>query len=159
MISLHPEGAGLDPSERRFAPHAVKGVSDDMRVMQEEIFGPILPIVPYKTLEEACAYINARPRPLALYVFDDNKARQRWVMDHTRSGGVAINEVVLQFISEALPFGGIGPSGMGSYHGVEGFDTFSHHRAVFTQSRVHFTSLITPPYSSVLSRLFRFITR
>lgn len=159
VIPLHPEAAALDPAERRFGPHAVKGATEDMAILQEEIFGPILPVVPYRTIEEACAYINARPRPLALYLFDDNRTRQRWVMDHTRSGGVAINEVVLQFISEALPFGGIGPSGMGAYHGVEGFDTFSHHRSVFTQSRVHLTSVITPPYSSLLSRLFRFISR
>ena len=159
VIPLHPDTERLDPADRRFAPHVVRGASDAIGVMQEEIFGPILPIVPYKTLEEACAYINARPRPLALYVFDDNKRRQRWVMDHTCSGGVGINEVVLQFISEGLPFGGIGPSGMGSYHGVEGFDSLSHHRAVFTQSRVHLMSLITPPYTSFLSRLFRFISR
>src|SRR5690606_29085212 len=112
------------PGERKIAPTLLLDVNDDMAVMQEEIFGPVLPIVPYDRLDDAIAYVNARPRPLALYYFDDDARRARTVLERTVSGGVAINETLLHFGIDDLPFGGVGASGMGAYHGKEGFETF-----------------------------------
>jgi len=141
---------------RKIAPVVVTGVTDDMTLMQEEIFGPILPVVPYDTLEEAVAYVNARPRPLALYCFDSDRARVEQVMQRTVSGGVSVNDTVLHFAQEGLPFGGIGPSGMGAYHGRDGFRTFSHGKGVFQQSRWTVTDLLVPPYAEVFRRLIGF---
>ena len=143
----------------RMAPHLVTGVKDCMRVMQEEIFGPILPIVPYRTLDEAIAYVNARPRPLALYVFDHDRAAVERVLAETVSGGVTVNETLLHIAQEELPFGGVGPSGMGEYHGRAGFATFSKRKAVFHQSRFNALKLLRPPYGARFERLVRLLTR
>ena len=113
----------------------------------------------YDTLEEAIAYVNARPRPLALYYFDDDRARIRHVLQHTVSGGVTVNDTVYHFAQEELPFGGIGASGMGSYHGRDGFNTFSHAKGIFLQSRLTPTSLLTPPYDAWFQRILRFVIR
>ena len=123
-----------------------------MQVMQDEIFGPLLPIVPYRTLEQALAYVNDRPRPLALYYFGYNKAEQQQVLENTHSGGVCVNETLLHVAIDDLPFGGVGPSGMGRYHGHEGFLTFSHAKAVLTKQRVNSSSAIYPPYGRTLGR-------
>lgn len=141
------------PNVRKIAPVVLAGVTDDMAVMQEEIFGPILPVVAYDTLEDAIAYVNARPRPLALYYFDADSARVQHVMERTVSGGAGVNDTVLHFAQEGLPFGGIGPSGMGAYHGRDGFRTFSHGKGVFLQSRWTFTDLLVPPYAELFRRL------
>lgn len=101
--------------ERRLAHTLVLDVTDDMQLMQEEIFGPILPVLPYDQLDQALAYINQRDRPLALYYFGYNKAEQQYVLSHTHSGGVCINDTLLHVAQDDLPFGGIGPSGMGHY--------------------------------------------
>ena len=143
----------------RMAPHLVTGVKDSMRVMQEEIFGPILPIVAYRTLDEAIAYVNARPRPLALYVFDHDRATVERVLAETVSGGVTVNETLLHIAQEELPFGGVGPSGMGEYHGRAGFETFSKRKAVFHQSRFNALKLLRPPYGARFERLVRILTR
>ena len=127
-------------------------VNDEMQVMQEEIFGPLLPIVPYRNLEQALAYINDRPRPLALYYFGYNKAEQQRVLENTHSGGVCVNETLLHVAIDDLPFGGVGPSGMGCYHGHEGFLTFSHAKAVLTKQRVNSSLAIYPPYGRTLGR-------
>jgi acyl-CoA reductase-like NAD-dependent aldehyde dehydrogenase len=124
--------------------------------MREEIFGPVLPVVPYDTLENAIAFVNARPRPLALYYFDQDRARVGKVLRETVSGGVSINDTVLHFAQDGLPFGGVGESGMGSYHGYEGFRTFSHGKGVFLQSRWTVTDLLVPPYGDLFKRLIRF---
>ena len=141
---------------RKIAPVVVTDVTDDMAMMREEIFGPILPVVTYETLDEAIAYVNARPRPLALYYFDSDRTRADAVLQRTVSGGVSVNDTLLHFAQEGLPFGGIGPSGMGAYHGRDGFRTFSHGKGVFLQSRWTLTGLVAPPYGPRFRRLIGF---
>ncbi len=141
---------------RKIAPAVLTGVTDGMTIMQEEIFGPLLPIVGYRTLDDAIDFVRRRPRPLALYYFDDDRARVTRMLDLTVSGGVTVNDTIYHFAQDALPFGGIGPSGMGAYHGHEGFRTFSHAKAVFFQSRLTLTGLLAPPYAS---RWFRRLMR
>jgi coniferyl-aldehyde dehydrogenase len=150
-----PPGEAGAANARKIAPIILTGVDDGMRVMQEEIFGPILPVAGYATLEEAMARVAARPRPLALYYFDDDGARVQRLLRETIAGGVSINDTVYHFAQEGLPFGGIGRSGMGAYHGVEGFRSFSHAKAVFFQSRLTLTSLLVPPYGRWFRRLIR----
>lgn len=133
---------------RRMPLHILKNVSDDMEVMQEEIFGPILPLVPYDKLDEAIDYINDRERPLALYYFGYDKSEQQHVLTHTHSGGACVNETLMHVAMEDLPFGGIGPSGMGHYHGYEGFLTFSKAKGIVSKQRFNSTSLIFPPYKN-----------
>jgi acyl-CoA reductase-like NAD-dependent aldehyde dehydrogenase len=127
--------------------------------MHEEIFGPILPIVTYRSIEDAIAYVNARPRPLALYHFDLDRSRTRRVLEACIAGGVCVNDTVLHFVQSRLPFGGIGASGMGSYHGHAGFLTFSHRMAVFRQSRLSTFALLRPPYRRFADWMARFLTR
>jgi coniferyl-aldehyde dehydrogenase len=145
---------------RQLAPALLLNVTDHMKIMQEEIFGPLLPVVSYGALDQALAYIQQRPRPLALYVFDDQARRVKQVLRHTHSGGVCINDCVLQVAQDDLPFGGIGASGMGRYHGPEGFKTFSNVRSVFRQSRLSATSMLQPPYGRAwVEHLIRFMLR
>lgn len=148
-------------SNRPFPPTLILGANDSMLVMQGEIFGPILPVVSYSSFDEALSYINARPRPLALYYFDNSKSRTRQVLQQTTSGGVCINDCVLHFAQHRLPFGGVGPSGMGAYHGHEGFKTFSKKKGVFLQSAV--VGSITdrffkPPYTPTTDRVIGLLT-
>ncbi|MFB4392738.1 MULTISPECIES: coniferyl aldehyde dehydrogenase [unclassified Pseudomonas] len=138
---------------RRLPPHLLLGVHDDMQVMHEEIFGPLLPLVPYDSLDDALAYINQRPRPLALYYFGYDRAEQAHVLRHTHSGGVCLNDTLLHVAQDDLPFGGIGPSGMGHYHGQDGFRTFSQAKAVLSKQRINAARLIYPPYGKALQRL------
>jgi coniferyl-aldehyde dehydrogenase len=144
---------------RKIAPTAIANVTDAMAVTRDEIFGPLLPVIPYDTLDKAIAYVNARPRPLALYYFDTDRSRIRQVLQTTMSGGVTINDTVYHFAQEDLPFGGIGASGMGSYHGRDGFNTFSHAKGTFVQSRLTPTGLMTPPYDAGFQRIIRFLIR
>lgn len=123
-------GGQTDPDERYFAPTLLDDIGWDDPVMQEEIFGPILPILTYDKLADAIAQINARPKPLALYVFSKDRAKQDQVLSSTSSGGVCINDTVMQVGVSGLPFGGVGDSGIGSYHGKASFDTFSHQKSV-----------------------------
>jgi coniferyl-aldehyde dehydrogenase len=148
-----------DPAARRFAPVALTGVTDAMRVMQDEIFGPILPVLPYDTLDDAIAFVNARPRPLALYAFSNDRATTDRVLGATTSGGVTVNDTMLHVAQDALPFGGVGPSGMGVYHGREGFDAFSKLRGVYYQRRFNGLSLLKPPYGERFARLIRLMLR
>lgn len=131
----------------------VTNTSDDMLVMQEEIFGPILPIVSYDNIDEAIAYVNNRPRPLALYIYSFNKVLQQKILLRTHAGGVCINDAAFHVANDDLPFGGIGASGMGQYHGVEGFKTFSHAKAVLSRGRISFTSLLFPPFGTKIHQL------
>ena len=150
LIPLYDQGQG------RRMPHAlILDVNDDMQVMQDEIFGPLLPIVPYTHLEQALAYINARPRPLALYYFGYNKTEQQHVVHNTHSGGVSINETLLHVAIDDLPFGGVGHSGMGHYHGHEGFLTFSKAKGVLIKQRLNSSLMIYPPYGRQLGRLIQ----
>ena len=109
--------------------------TDDMAIMKDEIFGPLLPVKTYTNVDEAIGYVNAHGRPLGLYYFGKDGAEQEKVLTRTTSGGVSVNDVIMHVAMEDLPFGGIGPSGMGAYHGIDGFRTFSHAKAVFQQSR------------------------
>ncbi len=138
-----------DPATRRFAPTLVLDAGDDAALMQEEIFGPILPIRGYRNLDEAIAHVNANDRPLALYPFSHDRAQVERILGNTLSGGVTVNDTLLQFAINALPFGGIGASGMGAYHGRAGFDAFSKQLPIVWQSRLAGSDLLKPPYSKV----------
>jgi coniferyl-aldehyde dehydrogenase len=160
VIELNPGGLSPEPGSRKMPIYLVKGATEQMRVMKEEVFGPILPIITYGHLQEALDFINARPRPLALNLFDFDVARRRRVLEETHSGGVCINDAVSQFIAEDLPFGGIGESGMGHYHGHDGFLTFSHQKAVFQRPRINTGKVLYAPHGGWLQRLlYRFYLR
>ena len=130
-----------------------------MQVMHEEIFGPLLPIVPYDTLDDALAYIAARPHPLALYVFDEDRATLDRVQRRTTAGGVTVNDTILHIAQHSLPFGGAGASGMGVYHGEAGFRTFSHMKPVMHQARWNAVGLLNPPYAAKFRQVLRLILR
>lgn len=136
VISLAPSGEDLsDPAVHKIAPTLIVGATDAMRATQEEIFGPTLPIVNYRTLDEAIAYVNARPRPLALYYFGNALTERQYVAARTTSGALIVNDAMTHVFVDALPFGGVGSSGMGHYHGVHGFRALSHAKPVFLQSQ------------------------
>lgn len=131
---------------RTIAPTLVLNVTDDMAVMQEEIFGPLLPVRSWRDMDEVIAYINARPRPLALYYFGVRDATCERVLAHTTSGNVGINNTLMHVAQDDLPFGGVGPSGMGAYHGIEGFRSMSHGKGVFMQKRWNLPVLLRAPF-------------
>ena len=137
------------------SPCLVIDPPDDAAVMREEIFGPVLPLIPYDDLMEVFAHLDRRPVPLALYWFGRDSARREIVLARTRSGGVAINDTIMQVAVEGLPFGGWGASGTGAYHGRAGFDAFTHRRSVLTQSRFSGTRLLRPPYGHVADTVLR----
>lgn len=138
---------------------AVLNTPDNTKLMQEEIFGPILPVVPYDTLDEALEYVRARPRPLALYLFDDNKSTQDLVMEKTIAGGVCINETLMHITQDSLPFGGVGDSGMGHYHGKFGFDALSKYKPIFVQSKLNAMEMLSPPYGKLFAFMSTLLTR
>ncbi|TBU96167.1 coniferyl aldehyde dehydrogenase [Phytopseudomonas dryadis] len=142
-----------DGQDRRMPPSVLLNVNDSMSVMQDEIFGPLLPVVPYDQLDDALAYVAERPRPLALYYFGYDRREQRHVLQHSHSGGVCLNDTLLHVAQEDMPFGGIGASGMGHYHGHEGFLTFSKAKGVFAKQRFNAARLIYPPYGKSVQRL------
>jgi coniferyl-aldehyde dehydrogenase len=144
-----------DDARRMFPPTLILNPTDDMRVMQEEIFGPLLPIKTYNRLDEALDYVNDRDRPLALYYFGENKKNQDYVLENTLSGGVTINDTLYHLPQPNLPFGGVGPSGMGHYHGHFGFLEFSKQKPVFIQTRLAFLDLLTPPYGRLANTVLR----
>ncbi len=149
VIAVNPASEDFAASNARKMPlHIVRDPTDDMAVMQEEIFGPVLPVRRYEAIDAAIDEVNRRDRPLALYYFGRDKAERRRVLDRTISGGVTVNDVIFHISQEELPFGGIGPSGMGAYHGEIGFRTFSHARAVYSQPRLDVAGLagLKPPY-------------
>lgn len=158
IISL-PNDAAHDPARRRFAPTLVLDAPLDSRLMQEEIFGPVLPLVPYDTLDQALQLIAALPRPLALYHFDHDRKRTRRVIAAQLAGGVNVNDCLLQFGQTHLPFGGIGPSGMGQYHGHAGFLAMSKQLPIMYQSRWPSWALMRPPYGKLAERLIGWLVR
>ena len=144
----------------RMVTHLLTNVTDDMTVMREELFGPILPVIPYDSMEEALEFVRRRPRPLALYLFSYDKSLQQRVMARTHAGSMAINEAMLQVGIDDLPFGGIGPSGMGQYHAHEGFLTMSKAKPVLIKGRLNSMKLMYPPYGRGLQQiLFKWLLR
>jgi aldehyde dehydrogenase (NAD+) len=148
-------GGQCDPASRRIAPTLIRVDHAEDPLMQEELFGPLLPVLTVENLEEAIAQINSRPKPLALYLFSRQREQQRTVLERTSSGGVCFNDVVMQAAIPELPFGGVGASGMGAYHGKAGFDTFSHRRSVLDRSFRLDAPLRYPPYGNRLPLLRR----
>jgi coniferyl-aldehyde dehydrogenase len=159
VLRMAPAGESESPHHRTLAPALLLDVQPDMAILREEIFGPLLPLVPYDTLDEALAFVNARPRPLALYWFGRDRTRQRQVLTGTVSGGVTVNDVLLHIAQENLPFGGIGESGIGAYHGEYGFRLFSKEKPVFEQSEWAGTALLRPPYGKAAERVLRILKR
>jgi len=154
--------AGEAGRERRlFTPALVLDVRDDMRIMQEEIFGPLLPLRGYDHVGEAVTEIGARPRPLALYYFGRDTLEREYVLDRTRSGGVTVNDVAMHYLADGLPFGGVGESGMGAYHGEHGFLRFSHERGVLSQTPLDLAGLtgLRPPYGKRLALSLKALLR
>jgi coniferyl-aldehyde dehydrogenase len=155
LIEVNPGHEDFKSSNGNKMPLTIlRNVTDDMKVMQEEIFGPILPVMTYSSMEEAIDYVNAHDRPLGLYYFGSDKAEEAQVLNRTVSGGVTINDVVFHNAMEDLPFGGVGPSGMGNYHGADGFKTFSHMRAVYRQSAMDVAGIagFKPPYGKATAK-------
>jgi coniferyl-aldehyde dehydrogenase len=149
IVELKPEAEDLTQQEhRKIAPTLIIDPTDDMRVMQEEIFGPLLPVKTYQDVGEAIAYVNSHDRPLGLYYFGDDPAERERVLSCTTSGGVTVNDVIFHIAQEELPFGGVGPSGMGSYHGHDGFREFSHRKSIYTQLKKDIGPLaqMRPPF-------------
>lgn len=149
------------PSEEKeiMTPRLVFKVSEEMELMQEEIFGPVLPVLNLDSVEEAIEYVNTKPKPLALYYFDNNKSRIDKLLKHTLSGGVTINDTMYHLAQHRLPFGGVGASGMGHYHGYDGFKTFSKKRAVMHQKRFAASDFLHPPFTDFKKKLIRFMNK
>ena len=156
LVPLVP-GATWNDALRKFPPHLVLNVSDDMTIMREEIFGPLFPVKTYRDLDEVVAYIMERDRPLGFYVFTDDQATEEKLLYRTISGGVTINNCILHVAQHDLPFGGSGASGMGQYHGPEGFLEFSKLRPVFTQPRFSLLQWFYPPYTARHRRLINLL--
>lgn len=151
----------LNPAKENFSqqpfhkipPTIVLNPTDDMKIMKDEIFGPLLPVKTYDTVEDAIGYVNAHARPLGLYYFGGDAAEQDRVLTRTTSGGVSVNDTIMHVSMEDLPFGGVGPSGMGAYHGHDGFKTFSHAKAVFKQVNKDLTAMVRPPYGEKIQKM------
>jgi coniferyl-aldehyde dehydrogenase len=158
LLNLLP-GPAFDRASRKIAPHVVLGAPDDCALMRGEIFGPILPVLPYDSLDEVVTRINSGPRPLALYPFSHDRRRVEHLLNHVMSGGVSVNDALFHVGQHDLPFGGVGESGMGHYHSKEGFDTFSKLRPVFEQARWSGLSLLNPPYGRLADAMLKFLSR
>ena len=156
LIEVNPAGEGFSSSNGNKMPLTIiRNPTEDMKVMQEEIFGPILPVKTYTHIDDAIDYVNAHDRPLGLYYFGTDKSEEDRVLTRTISGGVTVNDVLFHNAMEDLPFGGVGPSGMGNYHGFDGFKTFSHMKAVYRQPKLDVAGLggIKPPYGSATQKM------
>ena len=159
LVEINPANEVLTPESRRIAPTLILDTTDEMLVVKEEIFGPLLPIITYINLDDAKAYVNAGPRPLALYYFDNDWQRINSMLRETISGGVTINDAMWHFCVSNLPFGGVGSSGIGHYHGEFGFNTFSHQKAVFVQSRFSGTWTLNRPYGWLTDFMLKLMIR
>lgn len=153
VIEINPAAENMSDGTRKMPIHLVLNPTDDMRVMQEEIFGPILPVVTYASVDEALDYINDRPRPLALYYFGYDRDAQDYVIQNTHAGGMCINDTLMHVAQDDLPFGGIGESGMGHYHGREGFMTFSHAKSVYGRQKINSGRFVYPPYNTPFHKM------
>jgi coniferyl-aldehyde dehydrogenase len=159
-VSVVPLSAGeTDGKARRLAPCAVLDPPDTLRLMQDEIFGPILPIRSYDSLDQAVAYINGRPRPLALYLFSGSDRTIEDILKRTVAGGVCVNDTLMHIVAGDLPFGGAGLSGIGQYHGKAGFDTFSKLKPVFRRHGIGIGVMLRPPYGKIHELMRKFLIR
>jgi coniferyl-aldehyde dehydrogenase len=156
VLELNRANEALDGT-RKMAPVLVLDATEEMLVMSEEIFGPVLAVLTYRTLDEAIAYVNDHPRPLALYYFGRKREAIDRILAETVSGGVTVNETLLHLAQDDLPFGGVGPSGMGHYHGREGFETFTKKKPVFRQGPIDSRALMHPPYGRTADGLLRLL--
>jgi coniferyl-aldehyde dehydrogenase len=153
IVTINPANEDFSQQEhRKIPPTLILNATDEMQVMQEEIFGPVLPIRTYGAADDAIREINARPRPLALYYFGDDQAESEALLNRTHSGGVTINDVIFHFAMDELPFGGVGPSGMGAYHGHRGFVEFSHEKAIYRQISAELLAMLRPPYGATFRK-------
>ena len=159
VVETGPSPEGAQGRAHTLPPTLVLNVTEEMRIMQEEIFGPLLPIVTYGDLADAIAFVNARPRPLALYYFGSSPANRRQVLTRTTSGGVTINGTLMHYVQDDLPFGGVGASGFGAYHGIEGFRAFSHRKAVFDVGRRNGGVLLRPPFGRLTNFILNWMLR
>ncbi|RVA58698.1 coniferyl aldehyde dehydrogenase [Mesorhizobium sp. M7A.F.Ca.US.001.01.1.1] len=154
VTEINPAGEELDANSGKLLPTLVRNAGASLRLMREEIFGPVLPIVEYTGIDEAIAHVNGADRPLALYWFGRDSGNRQRILHETIAGGVTVNDCMLHLVQENQPFGGVGASGMGAYHGEWGFRTFSKEKPVFLQSRLSAGSLLRPPYGKTFERLF-----
>jgi len=153
IVTINPANEDFGQQEhRKIPPTIILNATDDMQVMQEEIFGPLLPVRTYSAFDDTVNEINARPRPLALYYFGDDNAESEALLNRTHSGGVTINDVIFHFAMDDLPFGGVGPSGMGAYHGHRGFIEFSHEKAIYRQISAELLAILRPPYGAAFRK-------
>ena len=159
VTEINPAGEDLGATSRKLLPTLVSNAGPDLRLMREEIFGPVLPIVEYATIEEAISHVNQADRPLALYWFGNDSGNRQRILRETVAGGVTVNDCMLHLVQENQPFGGVGASGMGAYHGEWGFRTFSKEKPVFLQSRLSAGALLRPPYGKTFERLFSLLQR
>ena len=147
VVQINPADEDFEQQElHKIPPTLVLNPTDDMKIMQEEIFGPVLPVKEYEDFDETVNYVNSKDRPLGLYLFSKDKNKEKKVIDNTTSGGVTLNDVIWHIGQEELPFGGVGPSGTGSYHGHDGFKEFSHAKAVYKQFSKDLMAQMMPPY-------------
>lgn len=155
---------GHAPHTAHARPHTVTpclvlNATNEMRISHEEIFGPVLPVWTYKTFDGAIQHINDRPRPLALYYFGHDKGQQRDVLRLTTSGNVTINNTLMHYAQDDLPFGGVGASGMGAYHGIDGFKALSHAKGIYRQGRWNMSAVLRPPFGALADTILRFMMR
>ncbi|MDV7142472.1 coniferyl aldehyde dehydrogenase [Tropicimonas sp. TH_r6] len=156
---IAPLAASNEAHPRALGPALILGATPEMEIMQEEIFGPLLPILTCESIEEAAAFVNARPHPLALYIYGQDRTNIDALLTGTISGNVTVNGAMLHYAVDTLPFGGVGESGMGAYHGVEGFRRLSHAKGVFQPAPHHGARLLRPPYGKLARMAARFLLR
>jgi coniferyl-aldehyde dehydrogenase len=159
VVELNPRNESAVSGSRKMLPALVLRANDTMAVMQQEIFGPILPVETYVTIEDAIAKINARPHPLAFYYFGRDGLRAGKVLSETIAGGVTVNDTLWHFAHKNLPFGGVGASGIGAYHGEASFLAFTHRKPVFVQPRFAATKLLNPPYGAAFEKVLALLKR
>jgi aldehyde dehydrogenase (NAD+) len=152
-------GGARDASERYVSPTILSGVRPDHAAMSEEIFGPVLPVISYRSLDEVVSDVRSRGKPLAMYIFTESRENKEKLLRETTAGGTVINNVILHLANPDLPFGGVGESGMGNYHGFYGFKTFSHERAVLTQGFFSAVAFFYPPYTEKVQRMITWVTK
>ena len=159
VIEINPANENFEPDKRKIPLTILLKVTDDMLAMQEEIFGPLLPVLTYQNLDDAISYVNSKPRPLSLFYFDNDSSRIDKVLKRTISGGVVVNDAFWHFAQDGMPVGGVGASGMGRYHGKEGFDTFSHIKPIIYQSNLSLLGLLRPPFGKIIELVNSFTRR